>query len=213
MPSHNHGPRKPVLIVLHATTQNSVRRSLHTLRTRNQGGPVSAHYLVGSDGKRYQLVTDDLRAWHAGPGRWGTITDVNSVSIGIELDNDGESPFPQQQIASLVQLLDDLCNRHAIPRTQVIAHSDLAPQRKRDPGKLFPWKALFDSGFGIWPTADSLEPPAGFDVWLALRAIGYPLDDRAAVARAFHLRFRGMETDTLDAEDARILYALTREAD
>ncbi len=211
VPSSNHGPRKPIVIVLHATTQDSVRESLRTLRTRNSGGPVSAHYLIGRDGARYQLVSDDLRAWHAGPGRWGTITDVNSASIGIELDNDGEAAYPRAQIESLVVLLEDLCTRHGIPRTQVIAHADMAPQRKIDPGKRFPWKALFDAGFGIWPDADAGDPPPGFDAWLALHALGYPLDDRAAAVRAFHLRFRGIEADALDGEDLRILYALTRE--
>ena len=213
VPSPNHGPRRPILIVLHATTQESVRDSLRTLRTRNSGGPVSAHYLIGRDGDRYQLVADQLRAWHAGPGRWGTITDVNSVSIGIELDNDGESPFPDAQITSLVKLLEDLCERHGIPRSQVVAHSDIAPARKVDPGKWFPWQRLFEAGFGVWPTPATGEPPAGFDPWLALQAIGYSLVDRAASVRAFHLRFRGTDTETLDAEDARILFALTRAPD
>lgn len=210
VPSPNHEPRRPILIVLHATEQDSVQESLDTLRTRNSGGPVSAHYLIGKDGVLYQLVSDDLRAWHAGPGRWGTITDVNSASIGIELDNDGESPFPPAQIASLLKLLDDLCERLDIPRTQIVAHADFAPTRKRDPGRLFPWKQLADAGFGRWPDAAAGEPPADFDPWQALRLLGYPLDDRAATVRAFHRHFRGTETDALDAEDARILYALTR---
>src|SRR5690606_17110821 len=105
----NFGPRQPVLIVIHATEQDGVQESLDTLRTRNSGGPVSAHYLIGDDGTLYQLVADLDRAWHAGPGRWGTITDVNAASIGIELDNDGEEPFAQAQIDSLLRLLDDLC--------------------------------------------------------------------------------------------------------
>ncbi|MGH8032351.1 MAG: N-acetylmuramoyl-L-alanine amidase [Luteimonas sp.] len=208
-PSPNHGPRRAVLIVIHATEQQSVQRSLLTLRTGNSGGPVSAHYLIGRDGKRYQLVADSERAWHAGPGRWGTITDVNSASIGIELDNDGESPFADAQIGSLLVLLDDLCTRLAIPRTQIVAHADFAPTRKRDPGIHFPWKRLADAGFGRWPAADAGPPPADFDPWQALRVIGYPLDDRAATVRAFHRHFRGTETDTLDAEDLRTLSALT----
>ncbi|MCL1635833.1 N-acetylmuramoyl-L-alanine amidase [Luteimonas sp. SX5] len=210
VPSPNHEPRRPILIVLHATEQDGVQESLDTLRTGNSGGPVSAHYLLGRDGGLYQLVSDDLRAWHAGPGRWGTITDVNSVSIGIELDNDGESPFPPEQIAGLLRLLDDLCERHGIPRTQIVAHADFAPTRKRDPGRLFPWKQLADAGFGRWPDADAGDPPAGFDPWLALQLVGYPLDDRAATVRAFHRHFRGIETDVLDDEDLRILHALTR---
>lgn len=210
VPSPNHESRRPILIVLHATEQNGVQESLDTLRSRNSGGPVSSHYLIGKDGALYQLVSDDLRAWHAGPGHWGTITDVNSVSIGIELDNNGESPFPPEQIASLLKLLDDLCKRLDIPRTQIVAHADFAPTRKRDPGRLFPWKQLADAGFGRWPDADAGEPPSGFDPWQALRLIGYPLDDRAATVRAFHRRYRGTETDTLDAQDLRILYALAR---
>jgi N-acetylmuramoyl-L-alanine amidase len=210
VPSSNHSPRQPILIVIHATEQRGVQESLDTLRTANSGGPVSAHYLIGRDGHLYQLVSDERRAWHAGPGRWGTITDVNSASIGIELDNDGESPFPPAQIASLLRLLEDLCARLDIPRTQIIAHADFAPVRKRDPGFRFPWQRLARAGFGLWPAADAGPPPDGFDPWLALRLIGYPLEDRAATVRAFHRHFRGTEGDTLDAEDARILHALTQ---
>jgi len=209
VPSSNHEPRRPILIVLHATEQESVQRSLDTLRTRNRGGRVSAHYLVGRDGELFQLVADDQRAWHAGAGRWGTITDVNSASIGIELDNDG-APFPPVQIDALLRLLADLRDRLQIPPDQIVAHAEVAPTRKRDPGPQFPWRQLADAGFGAWPADDAPLPPPGFDPWLALRLIGYPLEDRAAAVRAFHRRYRGMETDALDAEDLRILHALTR---
>jgi N-acetyl-anhydromuramyl-L-alanine amidase AmpD len=208
VPSPNHEARRPVLIVLHATEQESVQESLDTLRTRNSGGPVSAHYLVGRDGHIYQLVADSERAWHAGSGRWGTITDLNNASIGIELDNNGGASFPAAQIDSLLRLLDDLCTRLRIPRTQIIAHADFAPTRKVDPSRLFPWRQLAKAGFGLWPADTGAEPPAGFDPWLALRLIGYPLDDRAATVRAFHRHFRGIETDALDEEDLRILHAL-----
>lgn len=207
--SPNQEPRRPILIVLHATEQHSVPESLATLRSRNREGPVSAHYLIGRDGHVYQLVADERRAWHAGPGRWGTITDVNSASIGIELDNDGQAPFPPAQIDSLLRLLGDLTARWRIPRAQIIAHADLAPERKTDPGRLFPWRLLADAGFGLWPGDTRADPPAGFDPWLALRVIGYPLDDRAATVRAFHRHFRSSESDALDAMDLRILYALT----
>ncbi|MGX9718746.1 N-acetylmuramoyl-L-alanine amidase [Stenotrophomonas acidaminiphila] len=208
VPSPNQDVRRPNLIVIHFTEQHSVQQSLDTLRSRNSGGPVSAHYLIGADGKRYQLVSDERRAWHAGSGSWGPFTDLNSASIGIELDNDGQSPFAEAQIQSLLVLLEDLCTRLRIPRSQIIGHQDLAPTRKPDPGPLFPWKRLADAGFGRWPAADAPPAPAGFDPWTALRLIGYPLDDRAATVRAFRNHFRGQGGSELDAEDLRILHAL-----
>ncbi len=207
--SPNQNKRGPVLVVIHYTDQDSVAQSLKTLKTANSKGPVSAHYLIGADGKRYQLVSDERRAWHAGAGYWGTIGDVNSASIGIELDNDGNSPFARAQIDSLILLLGDLCQRHHIPRTAIIGHEDLAPGRKVDPGPLFPWKQLADAGFGHWPRADAPPAPADFDPWLALAALGYPLADRGAAVQSFHHHFRGMEGKTLDAEDLRILHDLT----
>jgi N-acetylmuramoyl-L-alanine amidase len=211
VPSPNFGERRAQLIVLHFTDETSVQNALKTLRTGNSGGPVSAHYLIGSDGHIYQLVADSLRAWHAGPGRWGTITDVNSASIGIELDNDGHSAFAPAQIDSLLRLLTDLTDRLRIPLTQIVGHEDFAPTRKSDPGPLFPWKQLADAGFGLWPHGVLIDPPPGFDPWMALGLIGYPPDDRAAVVRAFHHHYRGMDGDALDAEDLRILYALSRQ--
>lgn len=213
VPSKNFDERRPVVIVLHYTEQASVEQSLDTLRSRNSGGRVSSHYLLGKDGKIYQLVSDAKRAWHAGAGSWGAITDVNNASIGIEIDNDGKSPFPDAQIDSLIVLLRDLTTRLRIPPTQIIGHSDLAPTRKIDPGPLFPWKRLHDAGFGLWPADATQDPPAGFDPWLALQAIGYSTDNRADTVRAFHHRFRGMEGTELDAQDLRILHALTRTAD
>ena len=212
VPSPNQDVRRPNLIVIHFTEQESVQQSLDTLRGRNSGGPVSAHYLIGADGTRYQLVSDERRAWHAGAGSWGPFTDLNSASIGIELDNDGKSPFAEAQVQSLLVLLDDLCTRLRIPRSQIIGHQDLAPTRKPDPGPLFPWKRLADAGFGRWPAADAPPAPDGFDPWTALRLIGYPLDDRAATVRAFRNHFRGQGGSELDAEDLRILHALATPA-
>lgn len=212
VPSPNHNDRSAVVIVIHHTEQDSVAQSLQTLRTANSGGRVSSHYLIGADGHRYQLVADSARAWHAGAGSWGTLTDLNSTSIGIELDNNGTAPFPPAQIQSLIVLLQDLTTRLGIPPRQVIGHGDLAPTRKRDPSRLFPWQQLAEAGFGVWPRAGDGPAPPGFDPWLALQAFGYPLDDRAAAADAFHRRFRGRDDlpSTLDAEDARILHSLLR---
>ncbi len=211
VPSPNHDVRRPVLIVLHYTTEHSVQESLHTLRTANRGGPVSAHYLIGADGHIYQLVADQLRAWQAGSGRWGTITDVNSASIGIELDNDGRTTFARSQIDSLLRLLTDLTERLHIPRTQIIGHQDLAPSRKDDPGPLFPWQQLADAGFGRWPQGMLVDPPTGFDPWMALAVVGYPLADRPAAVRAFHNHFRGSSGDALDVQDLRILWNLVQQ--
>ena len=214
VPSPNHNLRQPVIIVLHHTDQHSVRQSLDTLRSANSGVKVSAHYLIGADGQRYQLVADDRRAWHAGPGRWGTITDLNSASIGIELDNDGDSPFSPAQIASLVVLLQDLTTRLRIPPSQLIAHADLAPARKQDPSRFFPWRQLAEAGFGVWPRDADGAPPEGFDAWHALATFGYPLEDRAAAVAAFHRRFRGRDDlpPDLDQEDARILHSLLQQS-
>lgn len=221
VPSKNFNARQPVIVVLHFTQQDSVRESLDTLRSENSGGKVSAHYLVGDDGRIYQLVSDLDRAWHAGGGRWGTITDLNSASIGIEIDNDGSEPYTEPQIGAVIRLLQDLTMRFGIPKSQVIGHSDLAPTRKVDPGAHFPWKRLFDAGFGIWPQEPLVDPPPGFDPWLALARIGYAVDGdeeaRAAAVRAFHQRFRGRDDGddpvaAFDAEDLRILHALVRQA-
>jgi N-acetylmuramoyl-L-alanine amidase len=214
LPSPNFDARRPVIVVLHATEQDSVEQSLHTLRTRNRDGRVSAHYLVARDGRIFQLVDDLDRAWHAGAGRWGEIGNLNAASIGIELDNDGRSGFPDVQVAALLRLLADVTSRHRIDRRALIAHGDLAPTRKRDPSHLFPWRRLAEAGFGPWPQDPLAEPPPGFDPVLALRLLGYPTDDLPAAMRAFRRRFRGIEDGddldvALDATDARILHALT----
>jgi len=215
VPSGNHNRREALIVVIHATEQESVEASLHTLRSRNIHGRVSAHYLVGRDGHVYQLVSETRRAWHAGGGSWGNITDLNSASIGIELDNDGASDFPPAQMDALIALLQDVCKRLEIPHRQVIAHADLAPARKTDPGTRFPWRVLAQAGFGRWPTDEALqlELPAGFDPWLALRALGYRLDDRQAALRAFRLHYRGIDDAVAPPgpEDERILYALMQQ--
>lgn len=208
VPSDNHDERRPQLIVLHYTEQQSVEQSLKTLRTRNSGGRVSSHYLVGDDGHVYQLVADGDRAWHAGAGRWGTIHELNSASIGIEIDNDGAEDFSEPQVAALVRLLEDLTTRLRIPATEVIGHSDLAPGRKIDPGPRFPWRRLYEAGFGIWPDPAAPPPPEGFDPMVALRLIGYDVSRPEPAIHAYRMRFRGDNARALDDEDLRILHAL-----
>lgn len=211
-PSPNHDARRPQAIVLHDTEMASANAALLVLRTRNAHGRVSAHYLVARDGTLYQLVDESRRAWHAGDSRWAGFADVNSASIGIELDNDGRSDYPDAQIATLIRLLDDITARHRIPRHLVLAHGDVAPARKRDPHARFPWQRLAAAGYGLWPCTPLAPAPTGFDPWAALRLIGYDLGDPAAAVRAFHRRYRGLEHETLDEEDAAILHDLQRQA-
>jgi N-acetylmuramoyl-L-alanine amidase len=206
--SPNYDVRKPRLIVIHHTEMQSAQSALKVLQTRNDKGQVSAHYLIADNGKIFQLVDDKNRAWHAGAGSWQGITDINSISIGIELDNDGVEPFDEAQIQALIKLLDDLCTRLKISRTAIIGHADLAPTRKSDPNRLFPWQRLAKAGFGVWYDEPLVDPPVGFDTVAALRTFGYDTTDLPAAVRAFHRRFRGIETDVLDAQDARILYSL-----
>ncbi|MGO1072058.1 N-acetylmuramoyl-L-alanine amidase [Lysobacter sp. CA199] len=209
--SPNHNERRAQLIVLHHTQQDSVEESLRTLSTRNSQGQVSAHYLIGEDGRIYQLVAEDRRAWHAGAGRWGDIWDLNSASIGIEIDNDGSEPFAQAQIQSLLRLLADITERLGIPGYMIVAHGDIAPTRKTDPSVLFPWRRLAEAGFGLWPRENPAPPPPGFDAWAALRLVGYDLREPAAALAAFHRRFRGNEAREWQPGDAEILYDLQRQ--
>lgn len=229
-PSPNHAVRKPSVIVLHYTVEDTLEGSRDILSDAGRRHPVSSHYLLGRDGRLLQLVPDHLAAWHAGIGSWGTIGDLNQASIGIEIVNTGSEPFPEAQIDALIALLRDLAQRHGIAPSQVIAHADLAPGRKIDPGQWFPWKRLFDAGFGIWPQGELVDPPPGFDPWMALRVIGYPIDNPRAALHSFRLRFRGIDDGdrgtappagdaagastpplpALEAEDLRILHALTR---
>lgn len=205
-PSANFDAREPTLVVLHYTQEADVRSALRTLRTRNAGGRVSAHYLIGRDGSTYQLVAETERAWQAGASFWAGSGDVNSRSIGIELDNDGTRPFPQVQIDALLRLLDDLTRRLPIRRSNIIGHADVAPTRRADPGVHFPWAELARHGYGLWYDAAPLaDAPAGFDALLALRLIGYAVDDPLAAIVAFHRHFRGDVVGVLDATDLRIL--------
>ncbi len=208
-PSKNYNARQPSMIVLHYTQEGSAQEALDTLRTRNSGGPVSAHYLIGKDGTIYQLVAEDERAWHAGDSQWGATDDVNSRSIGIELDNNGSEPFAQPEIDSLLRLLTDITARLGIPRTSIVGHADIAPTRKDDPGVWFPWDQLAAHGFGLWYDAGPLpDPPPGFDPMVALKVVGYDLSDPAAAIVAYHRHYRASTEPHLDAGDLRILWNL-----
>jgi N-acetylmuramoyl-L-alanine amidase len=209
-PSPNYNARKAQIIVLHHTSIGNAKESLRVLSTRNSEGQVSAHYLVEADGRIDQLVDDGDRAWHAGASRWAGMTDLNSSSIGIEIDNDGVSPFTQPQIQSLVKLLADLTSRLGIPREAVVGHGDIAPGRKTDPSALFPWATLASYGFGLWPDAVLIPAPPGFDSLAAMRLVGYDVSEPRTAIAAFHRHYRAMESSDapLDNTDAAILYSL-----
>lgn len=161
---------------------------------------VSAHYLIAPDGSVMALVDEAERAWHAGAGRWGDVADVNSRSIGIELSNDGFSPFPAALMDGLEDLLAGILSRWGIAPERVIAHSDMAPGRKIDPGARFDWQRLARAGLAVWPEAREAEPSAFAE---AARRFGYTADvDPEVILAAFRLRFRFGYDGPLDRVDA-----------
>ena len=187
VPSPNFNARSPAFVVIHYTSSLSAAHALRTLT--NPVAEVSAHYLIRRDGTILQLVDERARAWHAGESRWGATVDVNSASIGIELDNDGFEPYPPALIEALLKLLADLRQRHHVPAANVVGHSDIAPTRKRDPGPLFPWRRLAEHGFGLWCEPPFAPASPGFEPLLGLRAIGYDTRDPEAAISAFRLHF------------------------
>lgn len=192
-PSPNFDQRRPNFVILHQTTNHNVARALATLT--DPARKVSAHYLIARDGAVMQLVDESARAWHAGESRWGGMGDLNSASIGIELDNTGDEPFAELQIAALLILLDDLRTRYRIPAANVLAHGDVAPARKVDPSRLFPWSRLAAQGFGLWCETPPPSAPAGFDAMLGLRALGYDVAAPAAARAAFRRHFLAQDAD------------------
>lgn len=162
---------------------------------------VSAHYLIAPGGEVFGLVDETDRAWHAGSGSWGGIGDVNSRSIGIELANDGFSPFPAALMDALGQLLAEIMARWMIEPQGVIAHSDLAPQRKSDPGRRFDWRRLALGGLSVWP---SPGPPHEADSGAFCRAavaFGYPDAPCDVLLEAYRQRFRPWARGPLDGWD------------
>ena len=152
-PSPNAGPRRngamPDMIVLHYTAMVTPEAALE--RLCDAGAEVSAHYLICERGRVWGMVDEEMRAWHAGAGQWGDVGDVNSRSIGIELANTGAHPFAAPQMAALERLMAGIMQRWQIAPQRVIAHSDMAPARKSDPGPRFDWRGLARSGLSVWP--------------------------------------------------------------
>ena len=218
-PSPNFGARrgvaKPDILLLHYTGMLSCERAIWWLA--NPQSHVSCHYVVDCDGRITQMVAEADRAWHAGAGSWLGHTDINSRSIGIEIHNPGHDmgypEFPEAQMQAVAALSRDIVQRHAIPGPQVLAHSDIAPSRKIDPGEKFDWPALAASGVGHWVAPEPVDP---FDLGLGpdacepevaetqrqLAAYGYGIEatgvmDAATmiVLRAFQRHFRPSRID------------------
>ncbi|MGN0003962.1 MAG: N-acetylmuramoyl-L-alanine amidase [Sphingobacterium composti] len=202
--------RKPNFVIIHHTSQNSTAQTVRTFQLAHT--QVSSHYVIGRDGQVIQMLNDYDRAWHAGKGKWGSVTDMNSASIGIELDNNGRDPFPDTQIDALLVLLDTLKNKYLIPQLNFIGHADIAPTRKDDPNVNFPWKRLAERGFGIWYNEDFLvEPPYNFNPIDALKIMGYDMSNPEAAIRAFKRKYIRTEVNgVLTARDKAVLYDLYR---
>ena len=203
--SVNFGIRKPNFVVIHHTAQDSLAQTVKTFFSTKAG--ASAHYVISRDGKVVHMVNDYLRANHAGVSKWGKDTDLNSSSIGIELDNNGlTDPWPDAQINSLLKLLATLKKTYGIPTANFIGHSDIAPKRKNDP-KNFPWKKLADKGFGYWYGDVLKNPPVDFNTEMALKYMGYDTSNLPAAITAFKIHFIQSDiTPTLTPVDVLVLY-------
>jgi N-acetylmuramoyl-L-alanine amidase len=161
------------------------------------------------------MLNDYLRAWHGGRASWGNDRDINSSSIGIELDNNGYDSFPDVQIRSLLTVLDTLKSKYGIPSANFIGHSDIAPTRKNDPNVFFPWKLLSQNGYGLWyGDTTMMNVPGNFNDLQALRIIGYSVKDSAAAIVAFKRHFEMQDSSTIITNDDRkILYDLMKKSE
>ena len=221
LPSPNWDERAlPVtMAVLHYTEMESAEVSL--ARLTDPEAKVSAHYLIGEDGEVVRLVPEDKRAWHAGASYWRGRKDVNSASVGIELQHPGHAlgyrPFAGAQIEALLPLLHRIVREHDIPRANVVGHSDVAPARKTDPGELFPWERLAECRLCL-PRPEKLSLGDPFDndgaFYLALERFGYDITEGRKAVEAFQRRWRPERIDgEIDGEVRAILFQLLLDRD
>lgn len=224
------GGRRPDLLLLHYTGMSSAEKAIDWLSRAES--KVSCHYVVGEDGTITQMVPESLRAWHAGVSHWAGETDINSCSIGIEIHNpghaDGYPDFPAPQVEAVIRLVADIAARHAIAPARILAHSDVAPARKIDPGEKFPWRRLALAGLGAWVEPVAAEPgDAGLalgarageiaDAQHMLKRFGYGVEvtgfldqTTAFVLRAFQLHWRPARIDArLDRSTLETIRLLT----
>ena len=205
----------PRYIVLHYTGMKSAQAALE--RMCDPASKVSAHYMVDEDGSTTQLVEETKRAWHAGVSFWKGETDLNSLSIGIEIVNTGHEfgyrPFPAEQIVTVKKLIKDMMGRYDLPPSSLLAHSDIAIGRRFDPGEYFPWRELAAEGIGLWPKPDAQDYVSLHDDEIAglLQKIGYETSDTDKTQQAFLRRYHPEQLDKgFNEESCARLKALAR---
>ena len=205
----NLSMRRPNFVIIHHTAQNNCEQTLQTFTLpRTQ---VSAHYVICKDGTVHHMLNDLLRAHHAGVSKWGNTTDLNSSSIGIELDNNGFEPFTESQMNSLLIVLERLKKAYTIPTSNFIGHGDIAPTRKNDPNWRFPWKLLSDKGFGNWyEDATNVVLPPNFNYLQSIRIIGFDTKDTNAAIVGFKRHWLQDTTRGLNTEQLKVLYQLSK---
>lgn len=230
-PSPNFDARTgpPDMLLLHYTGMPTGEAAM--ARLRDPDAKVSAHYVVEEDGRVFALVPEERRAWHAGASFWKGRTDINAASIGIEMVNPGHEfgyrPFPAAQVAAVIALAADIRTRWTIPDARILGHSDVAPDRKEDPGELFPWNELAAAGHGLWaepppapgaPLAEGDEGPGVFALQAGLTRLGYDCAPSgvyeprtATIVRAFQRHWRPAKVDGVaDGETRARLMAILR---
>lgn len=234
-PTPNFDQRRgpPDMVVLHYTGMRTGEEAL--ARLRDPAAKVSAHYLVEEDGRVFRLADEARRCWHAGKSFWKGETDINAVSVGIEIVNPGHEfgyrPFPEVQIEAVIGLLDAIRSRWTIPDARILGHSDVAPARKEDPGELFPWRRLAEAGHGLWvdpapapgvPLSIGDDGLGVFALQAGLTRLGYDnapsgqYDEQTATnIRAFQRHWRPGQVDGVADGDtrARLVHLMRAAAD
>lgn len=205
----NFSMRRPNYVIIHHTAQNSCEQTLKTFTLpRTQ---VSSHYVICKDGTVHHMLNDLLRGHHAGVSKWGNATDLNSSSIGIEIDNNGYEVFTNEQVASLLSVLDKLKKAYNIPAANFIGHADIAPGRKVDPNRNFPWQKLAQNGFSLWYDTTNIKVPVDFSPIQALRIIGYDVKNEKNAIQSYKIHFVQQDTTkVINEADKKILYDLMK---
>lgn len=205
----NFTMRRANFVVIHHTAQDSCGQTLRTFTLPRTA--VSAHYVICRDGTIHHMLNDLLRAHHAGVSKWGNATDLNSMSIGIEIDNNGSEPFTEQQMNSLLQLLDRLKRAYNIPQANFIGHADVAPGRKVDPSRYFSWQTLAEKGFGFWFDTANVELPIDFNPLQALRIVGYNISRPEIAIQSYKIHFVPQDTTRMiNDADKKFLFDLMK---